>query len=166
MEAYVRSTEVLLKASSVTEIADHVCQEIVRHDGYALALVGLLDPLSGEINVIRTAGAAKGYAANLSLSINENTPGGQGPTGAAMRNRRIQVVEDALIDPLYAQWRERAQKYNIRSSISVPIMCDGDVSGILIVYAVRPQAFSDLDINLFIDLARKIKISIDIFKKN
>ena len=131
-----------------------------------MALVGLLDPLSGEINVIRTAGAAKGYAANLSLSINENTPGGQGPTGAAMRNRRIQVVEDALIDPLYAQWRERAQKYNIRSSISVPIMCDGDVSGILIVYAVRPQAFSDLDINLFIDLARKIKISIDIFKKN
>lgn len=42
----------------------------------------------------------------------------------------------------------------------------GDVSGILIVYAVTPRAFSQLDIDLFIDLARKIKISIDIFKKN
>lgn len=166
LEAYARSTEVLLKASSVTEIADHVCQEIVRHDGYALALVGLIDPSSGDINVIRAAGAAKGYADGLALSIDENAPGGQGPTGVALRNGQIQVVEDALIDPLYAQWRDRAQKYNIRSSISVPIMCDGDVSGILIVYAMAPQAFSDMDIDLFIDLARKIKISIDIFNKN
>lgn len=166
LEAYARSTEVLLKASSVDEIADHVCQEIVRHDGYALALVGLIDTSSGDINVIRSAGTAKGYADGLVLSINENVPSGQGPTGTALRNGRIQVVEDALIDPLYAQWRGRAQKYNIRSSISVPIMCDGDVSGILIVYAVKPRAFSSLDINLFIDLARKIKISIDLFKKN
>lgn len=166
LEAYARSTEVLLKAASVTEIADHVCQEIVRHDGYALALVGLLDSTSGDINVIRAAGAAKGYADGLALSINENTPGGQGPTGTAMRNGRIQVVEDASTDPLYAQWRGRAETYGIRSSISVPIMCDGDVSGILIVYALKPRAFSDLDIDLFVDLARKIKISIDIFQKN
>ncbi|GEO01664.1 hypothetical protein NSE01_34960 [Novosphingobium sediminis] len=131
-----------------------------------MALVGLLDPSSEEINIIRAAGAAKGYADGLVLSINENAPGGQGPTGTAMRNGGIQVVEDALTDTLYAQWRERAQKYGIRSSISVPIMADGDVSGILIVYAVKPRAFSELDINIFIDLARKIKISIDILKKN
>lgn len=166
LEAYARSTEALLKASSVTEIAEHVCEEIVRHDGYALSLVGLLDPSSGDINVIRAAGAAKGYAEGLALSINANVPGGQGPTGVAMRSRQIQVVEDALTDPLYAKWRPRAAEYNIRSSISVPIMDNSEVSGILIVYAVRPRAFSDLDINLFIDLARKIKISIDIFKKN
>lgn len=102
LEAYARSTEVLLKASSVTEIAEHVCQEIVRHDGYALALVGLLDRTSGDINVIRSAGTAKGYAEGLVLSINENVPAGQGPTGTALRNRQIQVVEDALSDPLYA----------------------------------------------------------------
>jgi len=100
LEAYARSTEVLLTASSVTEIAEHVCQEIVRHDRYALALVGLLDQSSGDIDVIRSAGAAKGYAEGLTLSINENKPGGQGPTGTAMRNGRLQVVEDALTDPL------------------------------------------------------------------
>lgn len=166
LEAYARSTEVLLKASSVTEIADHVCKEIVRHDGYALALVGLLDPASGDINVIRAAGAAKGYTDGLNLSIRENAPGGQGPTGTAMRNGRIHVVDDSLTDPLYAPWRDRALKHGIRSSISVPIMCDGDVSGILIVYADTPRAFSAMDIDLFIDLARKIKISLDIFKKN
>lgn len=166
LEAYARSTEVLLKATSVTEIAEHVCQEIVRHDGYALALVGLLDSATGDLNVIRSAGAAKGYAEGLTLSINPDAPGGKGPTGEAMRNRQIQVVEDSLTDKLYAPWRHRAEQYNIRSSISVPIMDQGDVSGILIVYADRPRAFSDLDINLFIDLARKIKISIDIFQKN
>lgn len=166
LEAYARSTQVLLKATSVTDIADHVCEEIVRHDGYALALVGLLDASSGDVNVIRAAGAARGYADGLALSIDENVPAGQGPTGTALRNGRIQVVEDALTDELYAQWRDRARKYGIRSSISVPIMYDGDVSGILIVYAVTPRAFSDLDMNLFIDLARKIKISLGIFKKN
>ena len=166
LEAYARSTEVLLKASSVKEMAEHVCHEIVRHDGYALALVGLIDPASGEINVIRSAGAAKSYADGLTLSIDENVPGGQGPTGHALRTRQIQVVEDALTDARFARWREQAKKYNIRSSISVPILDRGEVSGILIVYAVRPRAFSDMDIDLFIDLARKIKISIDIFKKN
>lgn len=166
LEAYARSTEVLLKATSVTEIADHVCQEIVRHDGYGLALVGLIDPASGDLNVIRAAGAAKGYTDGLALSIKEDAPGGQGPTGVAMRSGRIQVVEDSLTDPLYAPWRAKAQEYGIRSSISVPIMADGDVSGILIVYALKPRAFSNLDIDLFIDLARKIKISLDIFKKN
>lgn len=166
LEAYARSTEVLLKASSVTDLAEHVCQEIVRHDGYALALVGLLDPLSGEINFIKSAGAAKGYAEGLVLSIDETVPGGQGPTGIALRSGRIKVVEDALTDVHYARWRERAKKYNIRSSISVPILYEGDVSGILIVYAVEPNAFSELDIDIFIDLARKIKISIDIFQKN
>ncbi len=166
MEVYARSTEFLLTATSVTEIADHVCEEIVRHEGCALALVGLLDPSSEEIKIIRAAGAAKGYADGLTLSMNENAPGGQGPTGTAMRKGRIEVVEDTLTNALYANWRERAQKYGIRSSISVPIMADGDVSGILIVYAVKPRAFSELDINIFIDLARKIKISIDIFRKN
>jgi len=48
----------------------------------------------------------------------------------------------------------------------VPILFEGSVSGILIVYAVRPRAFSDQDITLFIDLARKIKIALDIFQKN
>ena len=166
LEAYSRSTEVLLKATSVSEIAEHVCKEIVRHDRYALAVVGLLDPLSGDVNVIRSAGMAKGYAEGLTLSSNPELPGGRGPTGVSLRTGQLVMVEDAQTDELYAPWRERAQQFGIRSSISVPILSDGEASGVLLVYAVRPRAFSEMDVNLFLDLARKIKISIDIFHKN
>jgi PAS domain S-box-containing protein len=166
LEAYARSTEVLLKAGAVTDMAEHVCQEIVRHDRYALAVVGLLDRASGQVNVLRSAGSAKGYAQSLALSVHDTVPAGQGPTGVAMRSGQVQVVQDTRTDPSYGPWRARAHQYNLRSSITIPILHESDVSGVLLVYAVQPSAFSDLAINLFIDLARKIGISIDISQKN
>ncbi len=46
----------------------------------------------------------------------DDTAEGQGPTGRAIREGKLQVVEDILTDPRYAPWRSAAQAHGFRSS--------------------------------------------------
>jgi PAS domain S-box-containing protein len=67
---------------------------------------------------------------------------------------------DAVVDPLFAPWRERAARYGIRSTVTAPFRKDGEVIGALVVYASQTDAFGPDELNLFARLGDQLAISL------
>ena len=167
LSAYVNASRILIRAKSIEELIDGVCQGVTNQPPYVLACVGL--NRSGPdkaIDIVGWAGKAKGYAEDLALSWDENNPLGQGPTGIAIRSRKSILCEDTESAPNFGSWVKRARDNGIRSSISVPLFENDNPIGIFIVYASQPSAFGTAETKLFEMLADELSYGISNLNKH
>jgi signal transduction histidine kinase len=81
---------------------------------------------------------------------------GEGITGWVALHGEPQVVADVTKDPRYVVWEE-----NSRSEMAVPIKLRGVVIGVLNVENMKPNAFSDSDIELIQPVADQLAIIIE-----
>jgi PAS domain S-box-containing protein len=160
LTAYGRSTSALLHRSGSGGVMTSVCEAIVAHDTYLLAAVALAEPPpSSWLKIAAKAGRAVGYAEDLRLSGSASEPAGLGPTGMAIRSRRPVMMRDSLIDPAYASWRAKGLAHGIRSSVTVPFFRGDTLLGVLLVYADRPDAFGDQEVELFQRLGDELALA-------
>ena len=161
LAAYSRSLFALIRSDTLNELVTRVCESIVEEPIYVLACLGLPESLPGlPIRLIGGVGSAVGYIEGISLSWSADVPEGRGPSGTALREGRPHVMRDSWIDPMHALWRERAKRFGIRSSLTVPCRADDRVVGILIIYASEPDAFGAEELGLFQQLSEEIGFAI------
>jgi signal transduction histidine kinase len=157
LAAHARSSAALVRFQSMEELFSSFCEAIVEHDAYALAWVGLAEDTPGRpIRRVGSAGAASGYLETLNLSWSADTPEGRGPSGRAIREGVPLLVRDTRKDPLFETWRESAERFSIRSSVTVPFKRDGRVLGAIAVYASRPNAFGPRELRVFAELGETL----------
>ena len=161
LEAYARSSTALLRHDDLEDLVTRICEAIVENDIYALSFMGLCEPSPDRtVRVVAGAGRAIGYMEGLKLSWSEDVPEGQGATGTAIRSGLPSIVQDTMIDPGYAPWRERGLRFGLWSAVCVPLEQKDKVIGTLNVYAVRSHAFGPKEIGVFSQLAREIAFAI------
>ncbi len=161
LTAYARSTSALLHIGNLESVTASVCEAIVADDTYVLAAVGLLQTASSKaVEIVSAAGRAKAYVDELDLSWDESMIEGCGPTGRSVRSGSAEIVRDSIIDASFAHWQERALRFGIRSTVTIPFFHGDAVQGVLIVYADRPDSFGPLELNLFRQLADELAFSI------
>ena len=161
LEAYARSSTALLRHDDLEDLVTRICEAIVENDIYALSFMGLCEPSPDRtVRVIAGAGRAIGYMEGLKISWSEDAPEGAGATGTAIRSGMPSIVQDTMIDPAYAPWRERGLRFGIRSCVCVPFEQKDKVIGALNVYAVRSHAFGPKEIGVFSQLGRDIAFAI------
>lgn len=157
LEAYANAARVLSVAKSVDGLAEGVSRGLTSQFPYVVAWVGIAQHDDDKsVKVIGVSGKAKAYAEGIIVSWNENDPSGKGPVGRAIRSGKTQLVNDALNDPAFAPWRDRAAPYGIASYVAVPIVQQGNTVGALIVYASMVDAFSSTEVKLFENLGVEI----------
>jgi signal transduction histidine kinase len=162
LEAYARSSKALIRSNTLSEMAERVCQAIVEHDDYALATIVMADlPPSKAVRPIASAGDAVGYLEGLDLSIDESIPEGRGPTGRALRSGMPLLMNDSLRDPIFDTWRDRAIRFGLRSSTTVPFR-HGDLRGAIMVYAARPSIFTEREVHIFRELGDELAFAINV----
>ena len=161
LAAYSRSLFALIRSDTLNELVTRVCESIVEEPVYVLACLGLPESSPGlPIRLIGGVGSAVGYIEGLNLSWSADAAEGRGPAGTALREGRPHVMRDSRIDPMHALWRERANRFGIRSSLTVPCRADDRVVGILIIYASEPDAFGPEELGLFEQLSEEIGFAI------
>ncbi len=157
LTAYAASTAALVRFDSTESLMSRVCESIAGQDPYILASVGVPEDAPGKpVRWLAWAGSASGYADGLYVSWSADVPEGLGPTGRAIRSGMAHIMQDARLDPIYADWRKRGERFGIRSSVTVPFKTDGKVVGALLVYASRPDAFGSREMELFQQLADEL----------
>ena len=162
LEAYARSSTALLRHDDLEDLVTRICEAIVENNVYALSFMGLCEPSPDRIvRVIAGAGRAIGYMEGLKISWSEDVLEGQGATGTAIRSGVPSIVQDTMIDPAYAPWREKGLRFGIRSCVCVPFEQKDKVIGALNVYAVRFHAFGPREIGVFSQLGRDIAFDFD-----
>lgn len=152
----IRRTErALVRADSIDDVEEAVCDVFAEADPYVFAWIGEVDE---NVDVVRPrawAGVEEGYLDEIVISTRDE-PLGEGPTGKAVRTREVQVMQNILEDPDYEPWREAARERGYRSSAAIPLLQDGEMRGVLNLYADRPEAFGEEEIEMLEDLGEAI----------
>lgn len=142
----------LVYADSVAEIEREVCAVLSDADPYVTACIAGVDSETMRIEPRTWAGDAAGYFEELDMRVDEGTPGRHAPGGRAYHEREIAVSQNLSDDPQYEQWRDAATERSFRSLAAVPLEHEGDLYGILVVFADRPSAFDDSELDLLAEL--------------
>lgn len=129
-------------AASEEELMQSLCQTLVDVGGYRMAWIGYPDARSQRVRPIAAAGPDehRDYVHEISIGWADDELG-RGPTGVALRTKRPAINRDSELNPRYAPWREQALERGFRSSIALPLLCDAECIGALMVYASDPDAF-------------------------
>jgi PAS domain S-box-containing protein/putative nucleotidyltransferase with HDIG domain len=157
LSAFSIAALALGRARSATGLLQSICEAITQQSVYVLATVGIAEesPEKG-ILVAAAAGTAMDYLDGIQLSWSEDEVGGQGPAGACIRTNTLQIIEDTETSAGFAQWRERARQFGIRSCVSIPLRIENGWQGALLVYSAHAHAFESAPLEVFERLGEQI----------
>lgn len=156
LKALSDSNQAIVMARSRSAMLRGVCDSIAYSGTYVLAWIGWAENDADKtVRIAASAGNASRYLDGLQLSWADQ-PSGREPTGTAIRNGRTIINRNLSHNPTFSLWRERAEQHGIKSSIAVPILIEGTVSGALMVYASDETAFGAEEVHLLEDLANNL----------
>ncbi len=82
------------------------------------------------------------------------------PTQRAMRHARTVVLGDVLRDETFAPWRQLAVDYGYRSLVSVPLIVQGEVIGVLNGYSTEPRTLAGAELATVEALASQAALAV------
>ena len=105
-------------------------------------------------------GDDRGYLEFARLVWGE-TERGMGPSGLAIRSGIKQVCQDIAHDPAYLPWRDAALDRGYAAVIALPLFdSEGNVFGILDVYADQLNAFIPSEIKLLAEMSEDLSFGV------
>ena len=157
-----KTNSVLVHAKSEHELYVGACESVTSQDSFPLAWVGI--PINDEkksVQVFAYAGNATEYLEGIEVSWGD-TPLGNGPSGKAIRSGQVQFNNNMLSSPLFTPWMERARKFNLQSSFSLPIkLSNGEVVAAFMVYSEIPDAFGEEELKLLDQLSADLGYGVE-----
>jgi PAS domain S-box-containing protein/putative nucleotidyltransferase with HDIG domain len=152
---------ILVHADNEEHLLADMCANIIDQGGYRMVWIGFAE--NDEVKTVRPV-ASKGYEAGYLESLRISWGDGEygkGPTGRAVRLGEPQVASDIQTDPHYAPWREQAIERGYKASIALPLKeKNGQVFGVLNIYAAEAQAFDEAELSLLQELSRDLAFGI------
>jgi sigma-B regulation protein RsbU (phosphoserine phosphatase) len=153
--------EAMVRATNESEFLQQICDLIVNEGGYRLCWVGRAETDEAKsVMPLAQAGFEEGYLSTLNVTWAGDTERGRGPTGTSIRTRQTVLVKNIATDAGMAPWREDALKRGYGSSISIPLLVDSGVFGIITIYAAEADAFGDEEVRLLTELASDLAFGI------
>ena len=151
----------LVRATDEADLFNEICRISVEVAGYRMAWVGKAEHDAGKsVRPIAFAGPGEGFLDKIHVSWGDG-PEGQGTAGQAIRTRAPAVARNIPTNENFAPWRTLLRERDFATAISIPIITQGEVFGVLIIYAREPDAFDDMEIGLLEDLASTIGFGLD-----
>jgi PAS domain S-box-containing protein len=145
----------LVRASTRKEMETSVCEIMSEADPYCFAWIGSVDEDTGYIEPQTWIGAQEEYLDEITLTA-DDSPTGRGPAGQAISEQQLAVTQDVEADPKFKPWRSAALDRGFRAAAGVPLVHDGTVYGVLVVYASRTNAFDESEQELLDELGTNI----------
>lgn len=131
----VRVAGIIASSPDIDTILQRAVDAIHELLGYPFVSISLIDPDDPGVLVVPFRRGAPNHLAPLRLPI------GQGIIGAALSERRAQLVNDVSVDPRYIK---PPGCITNRTELAVPILSGDEVLGVLNVEGQLP--FDDLDL--------------------
>jgi diguanylate cyclase (GGDEF)-like protein/PAS domain S-box-containing protein len=136
-----------------------ICEVVLELGGFNLAWMGQ-ETLDNRVKPIVISGEAAEYVRGIEIATRKEMIGGQGPTGTAIRENRVIVVNDFLASSMTNLWHEVASKYCLMGSISLPVVAS-NFRGALVVYADAVDYFDDDIVELLTNLSNNISFALE-----
>jgi signal transduction histidine kinase/sensor domain CHASE-containing protein len=146
----------VVQAKSEEQLLNELCQIAVESAGYRMAWIGRAEnDAARTVHPVAFAGPGQGFLERIHVSWGDNAHG-NGTAGIAIRTRTPCIARDLLHNPSFAVWRDVLAERDFASAIAVPLVVDGVVFGVLLIYAREPDAFDATEVELLEGLSRSI----------
>ncbi|WP_264554853.1 PAS domain S-box protein [Halocatena marina] len=136
-------SDIVLGQSTRTEMEQRVCERLAASNVYDFAWIGHTSRDGRELTAHAATGAS-GHLTDITISLDENDPTGQGPIAQAMNTQSVQLSRNICEDPAYEQWCED-RDCQTHSVIAVPIVYKGRRYGVLNLYTERSATIGDIE---------------------
>ncbi|WP_332673365.1 EAL domain-containing protein [Aromatoleum sp.] len=151
--------EALVRIGDESELLRRLCDTITRVGGYRFAWVGYAEQDERKsVRPVACAGYEQGYLATLDIrwdsSVREI-----GPIGKALRTARPVAVNDIARQHDFANNHEALAR-DYLACVGLPLCKDGQVLGVLAIYAGEIDAFDDEEVDLLAKLAENLAYGI------
>lgn len=152
----IKCQDIIVGAQNEMEIYRKICKILIDEGPYKLAWIGMIgNDLEKKVIPVAEAGFKKGYLSSIDISWGSSA-NGQGPAGRAIRECKEYLTKNIMTDINFLPWREKAEEYGYKSVIALPIESEGNVIGVLVVYADNEDAFKREEVKLFQRLTKNI----------
>jgi PAS domain S-box-containing protein len=160
LEALSQVNQALIYAIDESALLHEVCRIIVEVGGYRMAWVGFVqaDELR-TVEPVAHAGFEDRYLETLGIALDGGNAA-HGPMAQAIRTGETQIVRDVLADPSLAPWHEAARQREYASLITLPVVVNSHPIGGLAVWADRPDAFNEEELELLEHLGGDLSFGI------
>jgi PAS domain S-box-containing protein len=160
LKALSNSNQAILHASDEERFLEEVCRVITSDCGHAMVWIGVAEHDEQKtVRPVAYSGFDEGYLKALKVRWDESEQG-RGPTGTAIRTGQPSICRNMLTDPAFAPWREEAVKRGYASSLVIPLKDGNKAWGAITIYAREPDAFSEGEISLLMELAGDLEFGI------
>ena len=157
------TNEAILYAKSPEELYAKVCEAAFSVGDFLAVAVFLLEP---ETNLLRFAAGCGDDVPRLrsiDISTVAGTPEGSGVAGQAFRDRRICVSNDFLNDQRSLAWREGAKANQVGASAALPLICNGESVGVLLVSRREAHSIDGQLVSMLERVSANISFALDNF---
>jgi signal transduction histidine kinase len=153
--------QIITKETDESSLLNNICKIAVDTGGYRMALIALKQhDKHKSIKIITSAGFTGDYIKQLNdLSWAESHPKSS-LSGKVIRTGKTHIIKDVSSDQDFLPWRDAALKEGFQSVISLPLIVNKDVIGVLNMYASEIDAFDTEEKILLEELANDVAYGI------
>lgn len=150
----------IAKQVNLQELFNSVCHCMVSEGGYLLAVVSLKpeehDP-DQHVYPLAKYGLTE-YIDEIKIDLSDEHLR-KGPTGTALLEHKTVITNDFHHSAVTSPWWNIARKYNISSSIVIPLQLANDKMGALTVYSERLDAYDEHEVETLEMIAHSVSIA-------
>lgn len=157
--------QAIVRMSEESELFPLVCRVAVEFGGARMAWIGQHEPATDHLIPIQAYGTGIEYLENITISVLDTLPEGQGPAAIAFRHGQPVIINHYLTDPITAPWHDQARRFGWNSSGSFPIQRGGKPFAMFGVYHAVEDFFDEETIALLDEMARDISFALDNFDR-
>jgi diguanylate cyclase (GGDEF)-like protein len=145
------------------QLFEEACGIAVKQGLFRMAWIGVPEAETNKLSPVAQAGFDDGYLKEIagSLCDADEIPDA---CGQALRQKKIVVVNDIKTDPGVA-CRKMALARGYRSMTSLPLLVDGRVAAVLVLYSAKTGFFDDQELTLLNHLAGDISLALNYLEK-
>jgi len=147
----------LVRAETREDVDQTVCEALTDGTHFSFAWIGELDAAGERLEPTAWAGHDGGYLDAIDPTL--GSPGGDPATRTAA-TREVTVVPNLADDVHRDDWQRQALRRGYQSAISVPLVYDDFVYGVLTVYAETPETFDDRTREVIAELGETVASAI------
>ncbi|MBV9461712.1 MAG: EAL domain-containing protein [Bradyrhizobium sp.] len=157
------TNEAILYAKSPEELYRKVCEAAFSSGNFLATAVFLREEGTDFLRFAAGFGEDIKRLCSIDITIVEGTPEGSGVCGQAFRAREVVISNDFLNDQRSMAWRDGARKSEVGAAAAMPLTCQGQSVGVLLVTRRETGSLTDGIVAMLKRMSANICFALDNF---
>lgn len=153
--------EVMVRAKSLNELTDKLCNLLVMTGGYRFVWIGLArHDKEKTIRPVAYSGMEEDFLSDIQFSWSDSSDGGE-PVSMAIRDGRTIVINELSQDPICSSWKDETSRRGFKSAVIIPVTAaNGKIRGVLSVFSDKVNAFDSEEVDLLSDICEDLSFGL------